>query len=58
LTDDLALVDLWTGEAELTMPEARGEELHTLAPIRVGAGYRYGMAYSVTDLRILQDYTK
>jgi acetoacetate decarboxylase len=58
LTDDLALVDLWTGDAELTMPEARGEELHTLAPMRVGAGYRYGMAYSVTDLRILQDYTK
>ncbi|HWZ60309.1 MAG TPA: hypothetical protein VNW46_15125 [Gemmatimonadaceae bacterium] len=27
LTDDLALVDLWTGETELTVPEARGEGL-------------------------------
>ena len=31
------------------------EEMHLIAPLRVGRGYRLGMAYSVTDLRILKD---
>jgi acetoacetate decarboxylase len=57
LTDDLALVDVWTGTAELQVPEVRGEDTHLIAPIRVGRGYRLGMAYSVTDLRILKNYT-
>jgi hypothetical protein len=26
--------------------------MHSLAPLRIGRGYRLGMAYSVTDLRI------
>jgi hypothetical protein len=26
------------------------------APLRVGRGYRRGMAYSATDLRILKNY--
>lgn len=56
LTDDLAIVDVWTGAAELTIPKVAGEDLHTLAPQRVGRGYRLGMAYSVTDLRILKNY--
>lgn len=56
LTDDLAIVDVWAGSAELTVPDVRGEELHAIAPVRVGRGYRLGMAYSVTDLRILKDY--
>jgi acetoacetate decarboxylase len=30
--------------------------MHSLAPLRVGRGYRLGMAYSVTDLRILKSY--
>lgn len=57
LTDDLAIVDVWTGPAELTIPEVAGEDMHRLAPRRVGRGYRLGMAYSVTDLRILERYT-
>ena len=30
-----------------------GDTLNLIAPLRVGRGYRLGMAYSVTDLRIL-----
>ncbi|HVK77361.1 MAG TPA: acetoacetate decarboxylase family protein [Kofleriaceae bacterium] len=56
LTDNLAFVDVWAGSAELTMPVVQGEDMHTLAPRRVGRAYRLGMAYSVTDLRILRDY--
>jgi acetoacetate decarboxylase len=54
LTDDLAIVDVWAGSAELRLPEVAGEDMHLLAPSRVGRGYRLGMAYSVTDLRILK----
>jgi acetoacetate decarboxylase len=57
LTDNLAIVDVWTGSAELRIPEVQGEEMYMLAPSRVGRGYRLGMAYTVTDLRILKSYT-
>src|SRR6204780_662593 len=56
LTDNLSVVDVWAGSAELTIPEVRGEDMHSLAPLRVGRGYRLGMSYSVTDLRILKNY--
>jgi acetoacetate decarboxylase len=56
LTDNLKIVDVWSGAAELSIPEVYGEELHALAPKRVGRGFRLGMAYSVTDLRILKNY--
>ena len=56
LTDNLAIVDVWAGSAELRIPEVQGEEMHRIAPVRVGRGYRLGMAYSVTDLRILRNY--
>jgi acetoacetate decarboxylase len=55
LTDDLAIVDVWAGGAELSIPEVRGEDMHAIAPQRIGRGYRLGMAYSVTDLKILKD---
>ncbi|MDR6936000.1 acetoacetate decarboxylase family protein [Luteibacter sp. 3190] len=58
LTDNLTLVDLWAGSAELSIPEVRGEDMHAIAPIRVGRGYRFGMSYSVTDLKILRDNRK
>src|ERR1700733_12251045 len=58
LTDDLAVVDVWAGSAELKIPEVQGEDLHSLAPKRIGRGYRLGMAYSVTDLRILKNYVR
>ncbi len=56
LTDDLTIVDLWMGSAELELPDVAGEEMHLIAPLRVGRGYRFGMSYSVTDLKILEDY--
>jgi acetoacetate decarboxylase len=56
LTDNLAIVDVWAGSAELHIPEVQGEDMHLIAPLRVGRGYRLGMAYSVTDLRILKNY--
>ena len=56
LTDDLAIVDVWAASAELRIPEVQGEDMHMIAPRRVGRGYRLGMAYSVTDLRILKNY--
>jgi acetoacetate decarboxylase len=56
LTDNLSIVDVWAGSAELTIPDVRGEDTHSLAPLRIGRGYRLGMSYSVTDLRILKNY--
>jgi len=35
-----------------------GEELHALGPLEVGAGFRFGLSYSVTDLEIVKDFTK
>ena len=57
LTDNLKLVDMWAGEGKLEFPVVAGEEIHHLGPVKVGAGYRYSMSYSVTDLRVLEDFT-
>ena len=43
------------GSAGLAMPKGQGEDMHLIAALRVGRGYRLGMAYSVTDLRILKN---
>ena len=56
LTDNFSIVDVWAGSAELRIPEVQGEDMHLIAPLRVGRGYRLGMAYSVTDLRILKNH--
>ena len=56
VTDDLQAVGTWTGEAELKLPEAHGEELHALAPVRMGPGYRFSMSCSISDLKILEDF--
>jgi acetoacetate decarboxylase len=42
------------GEA---FPEAYGEELEVLGPLKVGRGYRFSFSYSVTDIEILADLT-
>lgn len=55
LTDNPAIVGLWAGSAELSIPEVAGEDMHHIAPRRVGRGYRLSMSYSVTDLKILKD---
>jgi acetoacetate decarboxylase len=56
LTDNPAIVNLWSGSAELTIPEVAGEDMHAIAPVRVGRGFKLSMSYSVTDLRILENY--
>jgi hypothetical protein len=56
LMDNLTFVDLWAGSAELSIPEVQGEDMHLIAPLRVGRGYRFGMTYSVSDLPILKNY--
>jgi hypothetical protein len=57
LTDDLQMVDLWTGDAEITFPDVRNEEMAALGPVKVGVGFRFGLSYSVTDLEIVKDFT-
>src|ERR1700735_549064 len=44
LTDNLAIVDVWAGSAELTIPEVRGEDMHSVAPLRIGRGFRLGLS--------------
>jgi acetoacetate decarboxylase len=58
IMDNAQIADVWSGEGKLTFPLAEGEEISDLQPVRVGAGYRGSMAYSVTDLKTLVDNTK
>ncbi|MFI8481409.1 acetoacetate decarboxylase family protein [Pseudomonas sp. NPDC078700] len=53
ITDNTQLVEVWTGEGQLTLPIVDREEVSDLAPVRVGAGFRASMSYTVTDLKIL-----
>ena len=55
--DRLLITNIWIGEGELNFPEAYGEELEVLGPLRVGRGYRFSFSYSVTDIEILADLT-
>jgi hypothetical protein len=54
LFDDQTVTQAWAGTSELDFPEVPGEELHDLAPLRNGAGFRFELSYTVTDLRTLQ----
>ncbi|KAA1003548.1 acetoacetate decarboxylase [Paraburkholderia panacisoli] len=58
IMDNAQIADVWTGEGKLSLPLAEGEEISDLAPVRVGAGFRGSMAYSVTDLKTLVDNSK
>ena len=51
--DNQTITDAWAGTGELDFPEAQGEELHALNPVRTGAGFSFTLSYSVTDLRTL-----
>jgi Acetoacetate decarboxylase (ADC) len=57
VSDRLLITNIWTGEGELCFPEAYGEELEVLGPLRVGRGYRFSFSCSVTDIEILADLT-
>ena len=56
-SNDLLITNIWMGEGELDFPEAYGEELDILAPLKVGRGFRFSFSYSVTDIEILADLT-
>jgi len=55
ISSDLLITNIWTGDGELEFPEAYGEELDILAPLKVGRGFRFSFSYSVTDIEILAD---
>jgi acetoacetate decarboxylase len=57
ISDHLLITNVWIGEAELEFPEAYGEELDMLGPLKVGRGYRFSFSYSVTDIEVLADLT-
>ncbi|MBY5666793.1 acetoacetate decarboxylase family protein [Rhizobium leguminosarum] len=57
ITDNPTIAEAWIGDGELVLPEARGEELHVLAPVAIESGFRCSLSYSLTDLRILEDHS-
>jgi hypothetical protein len=57
VSSHLLITNVWIGESDLNFPEAFGEELELLGPLKVGRGYRFSFSYSVTDIEILADLT-
>jgi Acetoacetate decarboxylase (ADC) len=55
IMDNILITNGWIGSGELNFPEAHGEELDMLAPIKVGRGYRFTLSFSVSDNEILAD---
>jgi hypothetical protein len=53
--DNLLITNLWVGEGELIFPEAHGEELDMLGPIKVGRGFRFSFSCSISDSELLAD---
>lgn len=51
--DDPLVADVWTGTGALSFFPAPGEELADLQILRVGAGFRGSLSYTVTDLKML-----
>ena len=52
---DRSASEIWTGSATLDFHDAPNEELAALAPVRVGAGWRFTIGYSVDDLETLTE---
>lgn len=48
---DVHVVQAWVGQGTLQLPQAHGEEMSDLAPLRCGVGIRASMSYIVDDLR-------
>jgi acetoacetate decarboxylase len=57
VSNQLLITNIWIGEGEIDFPDAYGEELELLAPLKVGRGYRFTFSYSVNDIEILADLT-
>lgn len=52
---EVLITNIWVGEGELVFPEAHGEELEMLGPIRVGRGFRFSFSCSIVDSDVLAD---
>jgi hypothetical protein len=57
VSDHLMITNIRIGGGELSFPEAYGEELELLGPLKVGRGCMFSFSYSVTDIEILADLT-
>jgi Acetoacetate decarboxylase (ADC) len=57
VSNHLLITNIWIGEGDLNFPEAYGEELEMLGPLKVGRGYRFSFSYSVNDIEVLADLT-
>jgi hypothetical protein len=55
IMDNILVTDGWMGSGELSFPEAHGEELDMLGPVKVGRGYRFAFSFSVSSNEILAD---
>jgi hypothetical protein len=55
IMDNILITNGWIGSGELIFPEAHGEELDMMGPIKVGRGYRFAFSFSVSDNEILAD---
>jgi Acetoacetate decarboxylase (ADC) len=53
---DRSMSEVWEGSARLELFGAPGEEHDRLAPVRVGRGFRFTIAYTVDDLDIVREY--
>jgi acetoacetate decarboxylase len=51
---DVHITQAWIGQGTLRLPEAAGEEMSELAPLRCGVGIRASMSYIVDDLRTVK----
>ncbi len=49
------VADVWEGQAQLAFQPSPNQELHDLAPRRIGRGARYYMGFTITDIRKLAD---
>jgi acetoacetate decarboxylase len=58
IMDKFLIANLWVGEGQLIFPEACGEELDMLGPIRVGRGFRFSFSCSISDCVILADLSQ
>ncbi|MFE0632552.1 acetoacetate decarboxylase family protein [Streptomyces sp. NPDC058864] len=52
-----AVGDAWVGTADLSFLPAHGEELADLPIQRIGKGFHFDLAYTVTDLKTLADHS-
>jgi Acetoacetate decarboxylase (ADC) len=57
VSSHLLIGNIWVGDGEISFPEAYGEELEVLGPLKVGRGCRFSFSHSVTDIEILADLT-